>query len=128
MGYNSFFLYRSIFMFLWYAVFIFVFSTIIYRLIISIKQNIKNNNSPILDVNAIVVTKRNDMSTYGKGRNEKSYGNHYSRTTYFTTFEFESGDRLELQVGGKEYGMIKEGDKGILKFQGTRYLQFNRNR
>ena len=42
------------------------------------------------------------------------------------TFEFESKDRTEFRVNGKEYGMIAEGDYGKLKFQGTRFLEFNR--
>jgi len=51
-----------------------------------------------------------------------------STTTYFTTFEVESGDRMELKVPDKEYGMLVEGDEGKLTFQGTRYKGFERNR
>ena len=43
-------------------------------------------------------------------------------------FEFESGDRLELMVDGSEYGLLAEGDCGMLSFQGTRYLGFVRGR
>ena len=42
------------------------------------------------------------------------------------TFQVESGDRIELQVKGNEYGMLVEGDYGKLSFQGTRYLGFER--
>ena len=49
-------------------------------------------------------------------------------TRYFVTFEFESGDRLELMVDGSEYGLLAEGDCGMLSFQGTRYLGFVRDR
>jgi hypothetical protein len=49
-----------------------------------------------------------------------------SSTTYFTTFEVESGDRMELRVPEKEYGMLVEGDTGRLTFQGTRYKGFER--
>ena len=49
-------------------------------------------------------------------------------TRYFVTFEFESGDRLELKVDGSEYGLLAEGDCGMLSFQGTRYLGFVRGR
>ena len=38
----------------------------------------------------------------------------------------ESGDRMELSVTGREYGMLSEGDAGRLSFQGTRYLGFER--
>ena len=48
-----------------------------------------------------------------------------SSTTYYVTFQVESGDRIEMSVSGSEYGKLTEGDEGKLTFQGTRYLQFN---
>ena len=36
------------------------------------------------------------------------------------------GDRMELHVAGHEFGMLIEGDRGNLTFQGTRYLGFER--
>ena len=36
------------------------------------------------------------------------------------------GDRMELPVGGYEFGMLAEGDRGKLSFRGTRYLGFQR--
>ena len=56
--------------------------------------------------------------------NKRYSGRDY--TNYYATFQFESGDRLELELQGREYGMIVEGDKGKLTFQGTRYLGFER--
>ena len=50
----------------------------------------------------------------------------YTYSKYFVTFEFESGDRLELPVDGSDYGLLVEGDTGKLSFQGTRYLGFQR--
>ena len=47
-------------------------------------------------------------------------------TTYYATFQVESGDRMELEVDGSDYGMLVEGDTGKLSFQGTRYLGFER--
>ena len=47
-------------------------------------------------------------------------------TSYYVTFQVESGDRIELGVSGMEYGMLIEGDTGRLSFQGTRYLSFER--
>ena len=40
--------------------------------------------------------------------------------------EVESGDRMELNLSGQEYGLLAEGDRGKLTFQGTRYLGFER--
>ena len=45
---------------------------------------------------------------------------------YYVTFQVESGDRMELQMTGSEYGMLAEGDRGRLTFQGTRYVSFER--
>ena len=47
-------------------------------------------------------------------------------TSYYATFQVESGDRMELSVTGTEYGLLAEGDRGKLTFQGTRYLGFER--
>jgi hypothetical protein len=99
-------------------IFIVVFFGIIITLIIkSISMWNKNNQQPKLNTIAEVVAKR--TSIHGGG--ETNTYNHY-----FVTFEFESGDRLELQIKGHEYGQIVEGDKGELQFQGTRYLGFTR--
>ena len=38
----------------------------------------------------------------------------------------ESGDRMEFAIRGTEYGLLAEGDRGKLTFQGTRYLGFQR--
>ena len=45
-------------------------------------------------------------------------------TNYFVTLELENGSRVELGVKDPEYGMLAEGDQGVLSFQGTRYLGF----
>ena len=34
-----------------------------------------------------------------------------TRTTYYLTFEVESGDRMEFVVNGEEFGMCAEGDE-----------------
>ena len=54
-------------------------------------------------------------------------GHTHTSTRYYVTFQVESGDRMELSVSGPEYGMLAEGDRGELTFQGTRYLSFERN-
>ena len=50
----------------------------------------------------------------------------HSSTSYYVTFQVESGDRMELNLSGQEYGLLAEGDRGKLTFQGTRYLGFER--
>lgn len=49
-----------------------------------------------------------------------------SSSSYYVTFQVESGDRMELSIRGSGYGMLAEGDVGMLSFQGTRYLGYER--
>ena len=89
-------------------------------LIRSFRQWNHDNHAPKLTVSAMVVAKRDDRRRHKNGNHS-----HY-RTCYYATFQFESGDRLELQLQGHEYGLIVEGDRGNLTFQGSRYLSFER--
>ena len=90
----------------------------------------RNNHSPRLTVDARIVAKREDISHHhhaNAGDITGARGFHGSTfTTYYVTFQVESGDRMELSVDGREYGLLAEGDIGKLTFQGTRYLQFER--
>ena len=83
-------------------------------LVKDIRTNRKNNAAPRVTAGATVVTKRTQVR-----------GDH-AHTTYFATFQFESGDRLEMQIPHDRFGYLVEGDKGELTFQGTRYLDFQR--
>ena len=85
----------------------------------------KNNHSPRLTVDAKVIAKRgNTTRHHHNGANGHHY--HTYNNTYFVTFEFDSGDRMELQMDGSDFGLLIEGDKGKLTFQGTRFLGFER--
>ena len=83
----------------------------------------KNNHSPKLTVPATVVSRRTAVSHHHHG-NEMHHT--HTSTSYYATFQVESGDRIEFLVSGTEYGMLAEGDSGKLTFQGTRYLNFRR--
>lgn len=104
-------------------VFVFVIGVFVFILVKHISQWNKNNNSPRLTVDATVVTKRLSVFHYHHG-DVDDIGS--SSTTYYVTFQVDSGDRIELHVSGSEYGMLVEGDRGKLSFQGTRYLGFVR--
>lgn len=104
--------------------FIFVFAIILISVISGIIQWNKNNHSPRLTVQTIVATKRTEVN--GTLRSDDHFHSTPS-TTYYVTFEVESGDRMELVVSGREYGKIVEGDVGLLTFQGTRFIQFDRD-
>lgn len=98
---------------------------IIFSLVKGVSQWNYNNNQPVLTVTSRVVSKRNEVSH----RHDSTNGDFHtssSSTTYYVTFEVESGDRLEFRVDGREYGQLAEGDQGMLKFQGTRYYGYER--
>ncbi|MBO5274568.1 MAG: DUF2500 domain-containing protein [Clostridia bacterium] len=87
----------------------------------NIAQWNKNNHSPRITVPAKVITKRVNVS-------HRHHDHHvHTSSSYYVTFEVESGDRMELHMSGSEYGLLVEGDEGKLTFQGTRYLGFERN-
>ena len=111
------------------VIFILIFIMIIFTLAKGISTWHKNNNSPRLTVSARIVAKRQNTTYHNQpnaGDTSGAHGYHTtSSTTYYVTFQVESGDRIELSVSGSEYGKLAEGDEGKLTFQGTRYLQFN---
>lgn len=106
-------------------VFALVFVLFIVTAVKGISQWNKNNHSPKLTVPATIVAKRTNVSRHRSG-GANGHHHHHTSTTYYVTFQVESGDRMELNVAGHEYGMLAEGDKGKLSFQGTRYLGFER--
>ena len=110
----------SIFPIFFMVMFVFVFGMIIMTFAKGIKEEHKNNNSPRLTVSATVVAKRDQVSVHHHDHHR------HSNTRYFVTFQVDSGDRMELQLSGPEYGMLIEGDYGKLTFQGTRFLTFER--
>ena len=106
-----------------------VFGIVIFRMITSTVEWGKNNNSPVLTTDATIVTKRMAVSRRNHINHNNHAMNHHSEvTTYFVTFEVTSGDRIELKVKDKEYGLLAEGDVGKLTFQGTRYKDFERTK
>ena len=108
--------------------FLLVFGIIILRLIQGAQQWKRNNASPVLTVDATVVTKRADVHHYHNNAGTNNMHHSSSSTTYYVTFEVASGDRMEFQTMDTEYGLLVEQDAGKLTFQGTRYLGFERNR
>ena len=117
----------AIFPILFCLIFLCVFSMFAFIMISSLKTWNKNNHSPRLSVNARVVAKREHVTRHHHS-SASGMGHHTASTSYYVTFEVDSGDRMELCVSGEEYGMLVEGDCGKLSFQGTRYLSFERSK
>ncbi|MDY2628529.1 MAG: DUF2500 domain-containing protein [Lachnospiraceae bacterium] len=115
---------------IFFVMFIAVFGIIIVNIVRGVGEWNQNNHSPRLTVEATVVSKRMEVSHHQHGNAGDETGAHgyttTSSTAYYVTFQVESGDRMEFHVNGSEYGMLVEGDRGKLNFQGSRYLGFER--
>ena len=125
MGFG-FSLFESVFPVIFLLMFCLIFGMFIVAFVKSIGQWNKNNHSPRLTVEATVVGKRTDIRRHSGSHHNGHHHSSSTSTTYYVTFQVESGDRMELMVSGYESGMLVEGDKGRLTFQGTRYLSFER--
>ena len=117
-GFDFMFNVFPVFFGLFFVVFLVVFITVAVK---GLSQWNKNNHSPKLSVAARVVAKREEISHHTDDHNM-----HSTYTHYYATFEVESGDRMEFELRGSDYGLLAEGDLGKLTFQGTRYLGFER--
>ena len=125
MGLNQGFGMFNAFGIMFTIVFVLVIGVFIVMAVKGIGQWNKNNHSPRLTVPATVVAKRTNVSHHRHG-GVNDHHHHHTSTSYYVTFQVESGDRMELHVAGTEYGILIEGDSGNLTFQGTRYLGFER--
>lgn len=113
---------------------------IVFSIASKIAEWSKNQVSDVRMRNVRVVAKR----TYVHRRSGTTHIHHHSTsqgvyhshpihtsghayTAYYITFEFlDDGERLELRVPDKQYGLIAEGDYGILNYQGTQFNAFER--
>lgn len=105
--------------------FIFVFGSIIYSGI----NVAKDKRKPIIPVRAKVVAKRTQVSRSHGAHNTMHNDIHshgHSHTSYYTTFELENGERLEFAIPSHQIGYLVEGDTGVLSFQGSLFVKFDR--
>lgn len=76
---------------------------------------IRNRRKPKLKVSATVVAKRTSSHRKATDRH------------YFVTFQVESGDRIEFWVDSFQYSELIQDDCGVLTFQGTRFIGFEKD-
>ena len=105
---------------LFFLVLCFSFVLFVFTVVLALSEKKQNDREPRLTVPAVVVAKRNDLYRY----RSTSGGS----TVYFVTFQVQSGDRLELNLSGREFGLLREGDRGSLTFRGKEFLDFTRER
>lgn len=125
MGFQQGFQMFNIFGLLFIFGFLLVIGVFITLFVKGIGQWNKNNKSPRLTVPATLIAKRTNVSRHHHG-GVGDHHHHHTSTSYYVTFQVESGDRMEFHITGPEYGLLIEGDSGKLTFQGTRYLGFAR--
>ena len=116
----------SIFQIMFYLVFFIVIGTLIVRIVRGASTWHKNNQAPVLTVNAKVIAKPTNVSVHHHNHGSNQGMHTSSSTSYYVTFEVKSGDRMEFMVSGQEFGLLVEGDYGELTFQGSRYKSFER--
>lgn len=109
-------------------VFMIIIGTIIFNAAKGVGQWSKNEQSPELSVPAIVKAKRTEVDNFHHHNHDIHHHHIHSSTSYYATFEFTSGDRVEFSLSAKEYGLLAEDDLGILTFKGTRFIRFERNK
>ena len=86
-------------------IFILFLTVFVLVLVRGVRQAHRNNQSPVLVIEALVVSKRQHIS--------RTY-EHLS-TSYYATFEAETGSRMELELSATDFGLLAEGDRGRLR-------------
>jgi len=103
---------------MFFSIFFLVLGVFVFVFVQIGRAHRKNDRAPRLTVGAKIVDKRQQ---YRRGS-----GSSMGHTWYFVTFEVQSGDRMELETEEGEFGLLAVGDAGMLTFQGTRFLKFER--
>lgn len=68
---------------------------------------VKYKRAPVEGAEAVCIGKRQRSSD--------------DSTWYYATFQLEDGSRKELQLSGRDYGMLAEGDRGMLRWKDSVY-------
>lgn len=94
-----------------------------------IKEWSQNNAQPKIPAAALITAKRTALTHHHHytGVSDNQHMHMTTSTSYFITCEFTSGDRMEFSVSAREYGLVSEGDTGILTSQGSRFISFERS-
>ena len=105
---------------------IIVIGGFIFVIIKGIANYSRNASQPVLTEHVRVIGKRTNVSSRMNSSNSNMH-NRRTSTTYYVAFETDAGQRLELRMSGREYGIIMEGDIGNLMYQGEWFKGFDRD-
>ncbi|HEY5466193.1 MAG TPA: DUF2500 domain-containing protein [Clostridia bacterium] len=100
------------------VVLLLVVGTIFFMIARSLIRSAANHRQSSIPVPAKVAGRRTQVWL--------ASGNVAEITHHYATFEFANGQRLELSVPESEAGYMVEGDAGLLTYQGTRFVSFDR--
>lgn len=118
-GFSNFMIpFMAVMMVLFFLTFIATIGLIIFMIVRTVSEQKKNDSQPKLTVPATVLSKRTDLYR----RRNMGIGS----TVYFVTFQVQSGDRIELHLSGRDFGLLQEGDRGNLTFRGREFIGFTR--
>ncbi|PFG17322.1 uncharacterized protein DUF2500 [Propionicimonas paludicola] len=94
-----------------------LFVPTILRAATAIRRASRIANSPERSAEASVLSKRVEVSAIERGKPEQRH---------FATFQFPSGERVEFELTGHQFGLLAEADQGTLTWKGPRYVGFTR--
>ncbi len=121
--------FENIFPVIFVLMFGIILTVFITGIIKNMRQSAYNRSQPVLTVQASVTGKRESHSTYSShGAGEHHHTHTHTSTTYYATFQVESGDRIEFSMDAAQYAELMQGDTGRLTFQGTAFKGFERAR
>lgn len=100
---------------LFFMIFMGIFGGAIAAIVNAVKGDIESAGQPEESMEAVVVSKRMHLT-----------GGEHASTLYYASFELADDRRMELRMNGESYGAIAEGDRGILRKRGTRFVSFTR--
>ena len=99
-----------------------VIGLILFTIVKGLIEAVHNMGQPVIARPARIIGRRQATSVRG-GMNHTMAS---SRTTYYLTFEFKDGHREEFPVPDRDFGLLVEGDAGVLHSQGTWFTGFDR--
>jgi len=99
------------------ALIVLLFVPTIIRSATALRRASRIANSPERSAEATILSKRVEVSAIDRGKPEQRH---------FATFQFPSGERVEFELTGHQFGLLAEADQGTLTWKGPRYLGFTR--
>lgn len=93
------------------------FAMVVFIIARGVVQSSRDRSGPVITTPATVLGRRQMLLP----------GTSTARTAYFATFGLPDGNRIELRVPLDQAGLILEGDRGLLTYQGVFARRFERH-